>query len=101
MDAPATATAPSYTVNEVRTRIGVYIAIASMTAAGSGVLNLVAMTDAQLATMSVLRWALTILSLLISVILAGLNAFRAAIDRSTAGGNETSVSAIAPNPLLK
>lgn len=78
----------NYSVGEVRTRIGVYIGIAALSAASSGLLNLAMMTDEQLAKITLLRWVLTVLILIVSIALAGLNAFRAAIDRSTSGGKD-------------
>ena len=75
----------TYTPEERRSRIRIYIWTAWLTSFVGGITHLSALSDDQLAHMSVMRWVLTLLVLLLSPAIEGLNAFRAAIDRSTSG----------------
>ncbi len=81
------ATNISYTSGEKRARIAVYVGLAAVASLMTSVLNLAALSDAQLAAVTPLRWTLTILLAALGAGAAGLTAFRAAIDRSTAGGS--------------
>ncbi len=89
-----------YTPGEIRARIGVYVGLSIMASLMTSVLNLAAMSDTQLAAVSSLRWTLTILLAVFGSVVSGLTAFRAAIDRSTAGGTPatTTPAADTTNP---
>lgn len=82
-DEAAGSASADYTRAEVRSRIRVYILIAILGSLLASIVDLASMPDAQLAAMSPRRWAIKLSLLLLGALLAGANAFRAAIDRST------------------
>ena len=94
---PAVASGGTYTSAEVSTRIRVYIIIASLGSLSSSLTDLASMTDDQLRAVSAIRWALKLALLGIGAAIAGYTAFRAAIDRSTAGGNGAAITADTAN----
>lgn len=78
----------AYTAGEVSQRRRLYFQTAILANLISSLTSLASLSDTQLNAMSVLRWVITILLLILGAWLAGNNAIRAAIDRSTsAPGN--------------
>jgi hypothetical protein len=80
--APALPT-PGFTADEVYQRRRLYLQTAILANLISSLTSLSSLSDGQLDGMSVLRWVLTVLLLVLGAWLAGNNAIRAAIDRST------------------
>ena len=105
LSAPAPAPVPApppggYSARSIQVRIGVYVAIAALMNASSGLIDLASMNDQQLAAITPLRWTLKGLILVVAISLAGLNAFRAAIDRSTASPGTPLPGPEDPAPIL-
>ena len=73
----------TFTAAEVSQRRRLYFQTAILANLISSLTSLAALSDGQLHAMSVLRWVLTLALLLLGAWLAGNNALRAAIDRST------------------
>jgi hypothetical protein len=73
----------SFTADEVSQRRRLYFQTAILANLISSLTSLASLSDTQLTAMSVLRWVLTVLLLVLGAWLAGNNAMRAAIDRST------------------
>ena len=88
----------TYTAAQRTSRIRIYIWTAALTSFVGGVVHLSALSDEQLAHMSAMRWLLTILVLILSPVLEGLNALRAAIDRSTSGPHSDEETPTANTP---
>lgn len=84
-DAPQPVFVSPYTPAQRLSRIRVYIWLAVLASLLGSIGDLAAMSDDQLHAMSVIRWTLKLLLLVIGATLSGCNAFRAAIDRSTSG----------------
>ena len=80
---PATQVSGTFTSGEVTQRRRLYFQTAILANLISSLTSLSSLSDTQLTSMSVLRWALTAALLILGAWLAGNNAIRAAIDRST------------------
>ncbi len=90
--ASSTQVSGAFTAGEVTQRRRLYFQTAILANLISSLTSLSSLSDTQLRGMSDLRWALTAALLILGAWLAGNNAIRAAIDRST------SAPATPPNP---
>jgi hypothetical protein len=81
--APPALSALGFTADEVSQRRRLYLQTAILANLISSLTSLSSLSDSQLNGMSVLRWVMTVLLLVLGAWLAGNNAIRAAIDRST------------------
>ena len=79
-------------------RIRIYVWQAALVSLVGGIVHLSALSDEQLAHMSIMRWVLTLLVLVLSPVIEGINALRAAIDRSTSSGPHSDEETPAPQP---
>ena len=84
----------AFTAGEVNQRLRLYAQTAVLANLISSLTSLASLSDSQLNAMTVLRWLLTILLLVLGAWLAGNNAIRAAIDRSTSAPGNTDVAAV-------
>jgi hypothetical protein len=73
----------SFTAGEVSQRRRLYLQTAILANLIGSLTSLASLSDTQLDGMRVFRWVLTVLLLILGAWLAGNNALRAAIDRST------------------
>ena len=89
--------AAGYTPDAINRRVRLYVVIAALSTLSGSLIEFASMTDDQISALTVFRWTIKILLIFLTATVAGCNAYRAAIDRST---GDASAPAAAPSDKI-